>query len=286
MTSLFVNLFKKTDLDEQLAFQKAVLGVLKETYPDKPFSISNDPLSLDLGGAAIGLTNVRASFLLTPQTDKDLIETVEAHFGKLFDGVDIKGHAQSGWNDISGNVMPQLMPEKFLDKLELVSCPFGGGVVLGFVVDSEQAYSYVSKSDIERWGVTTSELRDNAVRNLDNRSDHIEAVGVPGPQGLFVINSMDGFDAVRIISELTRGHCTETIGAPFYFGVPNRDFLICWSHNDDRQFQDGLKSQISRDFNEQPYPLSPSVFSVSAEGDIREAENEPPDPRVLTADNN
>lgn len=286
MISRFVNLFKKSDFDEQRAFQRRVLVIVRELQPTNDYLISEDPLALNLDGQVLGLTNIRANFLLSSQTDADLHEMVKEHFRNILVGLDIVERTELTWEQAKPNVMPQLMSESFLENLELVSFPFGGGIVIGFVVDSEKTYSYVSRNDIERWTVNELEIYDVALKNLNARSLGLEAVAVPGPNGLFVVNTLDGFDAVRVISADLRNYCAQVIGSKFYIGVPNRDFLICWSKSGDREFQDRIRAQVAHDFDERPYPLSPLVFEVDEIGEFRIIASEQSDPRAAAADNN
>ena len=286
MISRFINIFKTSDRDEQLAFQKRVLSIINELHPDRSCFASEDPLLLDLDGLKMGLTNLRANFLLTTQTDSDLQELTETHVKNLTDGIAEAEKRGKNWDDVTSKLMPQLMPSAFLEDLDLVSFPFGGGVVVGFVVDAETSYTYVLESDLEQWDVTKTEVYETALQNLDDRSDGIEFSEAPCPNGLFVVNSMDGFDAVRIIWSSLRIRCAEMIGSPFYFGVPNRDFLICWSKNDDVGFQERMKAQIGNDFEERPYPLSPWVFETDEDGEFREVRSGSIDPTKHLKANN
>ena len=286
MISRFINIFKKTDGDEQRAFQGRVLKILREIQPDKNFSPSEDPLTLNLGDKVLGLTNLRSNFLLSSKTESDLRTFVTEYILNVLPGLDVTERTELGWVQESLNLMPQLMPVDFLEKLDLVSFPFAGQVVIGFVIDAEKTYSYVSKDDIKRWDVDETKIFDLALENLNERTNGIEASGAPGPNSLLVINSMDSFDAVRIISPDLQNHFGEVIGRPFYFGVPNRDFLICWTKNTDAEFQNRMRAQIAIDFEERPYPLSPSVFEVSENGDITQVEAGTIDPRAAQAESN
>ncbi|HLA94243.1 MAG TPA: hypothetical protein VK612_00880, partial [Pyrinomonadaceae bacterium] len=93
-------------------------------------------------------------------------------------------------------------------------------------------------------------------------------------------------DAVRIVDEGLQQLISEQIGSPFYAGVPNRDFLICWSKNNDKEFQNQMRSQISSDFDERPYPLSRNAFEVNAGGKITPAIFSDFDERALSAESN
>lgn len=286
MISRFTRLFKKSDGDEQRAFQTRVLSLLRELYPDKAFSESDDPLTIVFDRQTLGLTNIRSNFLLTSQAEGDFRDIVSEHFQNILAGLSLPGRDELNWERSKTLLKPQLMPKEFVEKIPLVSRPFGDEIVLGFVIDSEKAYSYVSKTDVDRWGVDEQEIHDAALDNLNETSKGMELQVFPGPNAFAVVNSMDGFDAARIILPELREIFGGNIGIPFYFGVPNRDFLICWSKGADAEFQHRMQSQISQDFDERPYPLSRSVFEALENGEIRQVENLAFDPRAAAAENN
>ncbi|CAN5586917.1 hypothetical protein BH10ACI2_BH10ACI2_24350 [soil metagenome] len=286
MISRFINLFKKSDGDEQRAFQRRVLSILRDISPGSNYTTPDDALSIELDGQVFGLTNIRANFLLSSQTDDDLRSLVSDHFQKVFTGFNLDERAELTWEQAKEILMPQLMPIEFIQKLELVHSPFGDVVVQGYVLDGEKTYSYVSKTDIERWNVDEFDLREPALANLDKRTKGIEVTEVPGPNTMVIVNPRDSFDAVRIISPRLSKYVGGILGTPFYFGVPNRDFLICWVQNGDVKFQNEVRSTIAKDFEERPYPLSPAVFEAGEDGEITQVRPENIDPRAAFADRN
>jgi hypothetical protein len=286
MTSRFTRAFKKSDGDEQRAFQTRVLMLLRELHPDKSFSGSDDPLTIGFDEQTLGLTNIRSNFLLSSQTEGDFRDIVSAHFQSVLAGFSLTERDELDWERSKGLIKPQLMPIEFLERVPLISRPFGEGIVLGFVIDSEKAYSYVSKADVDRWGVDEQEILDTAIENLKEASTGMQLQLFPGENAFAVVNSMDGFDAARITLPELREIFSENISTPFYFGVPNRDFLICWAKSGDTAFQQQMRSQISQDFDERPYPLSRSVFEALENGEIRQVEHSASDPRAASAENN
>ncbi len=286
MTSRFTRLFKKSDGDEQRAFQTKVLTLLGELHPDKSFEGSDDPQTILFDKQTLGLTNIRSNFLLGSQTEGDLRDIVSEHFQNVLAGLILTERDELNWERSKGLLKPQMMPKDFLEKIPLISRPFGLEIVIGFVIDSEKAYSYVSRADVDRWGVDEQEIQDAALDNLNAASKGMELQVFPGTNSFAVVNSMDGFDAARITLPEFREVFGENIGSPFYFGVPNRDFLICWSKGGDAAFQRQMQSQISQDFDERPYPLSRSVFEALESGEIRQVEHSTLDPRAGSAENN
>jgi hypothetical protein len=287
MSSHFVNLFKKGDADEQRAFQRKVHAVLSKLYPDRIFALLNDPLSLESDGQVIGLTNLHSNFLLSSQTEAELEEFAKAHLDALIKGTESAAR-ELPWEDARNYLMPQLMPQELLAKapVEPIHEPVADGVYLGFVIDTAESYSYVSQDDKEKWAVDLESIREAAFMNLHQRSQGIDMMAFPGENAFFIINKRDGFDAVRLLSSGIREVIAEHIGDPFFAGIPNRDFLICWSKSADPDFQSKMSLQVATDSDQRPYPLSRKVFEVAASGEIALAPVREPDPKAAGANLN
>ncbi|MEQ1921728.1 MAG: DUF1444 family protein [Pyrinomonadaceae bacterium] len=285
--SRLVNSFRRNDGDEQRAFQVKVLSLLREMRPDRTFSATDDPLTLKCDESTLGLTNLRANFLLTTRTDSDLRLLLQESLVVTIDAVRDLGDTPE-WDTAKRYLMPQLMPSEYLNKMDLVSKPFGDTVVIGYVLDSDKTYSYVTVRDFESWGIGLESLHTQALNNLDLRSKGLEATVVEGTNGIIAIDTLDGFDASRILLPDLRERFAETLGTcDFFFGIPNRDFLICWSASDDETFQSQLRGQIASDTESRPYPLSGKTFIARSDGSIEVYEsNATADERAEKAHNN
>ncbi len=262
MISRFVRLFKSSDQDELRAFQKRVVDFLNQVYPENRVAPLEDPQAIEFDENICGLSSVRSAFLLSSQTDLDFREIVGDHFRILDSNRNLIDKDTVDWETARCHLMPQLMPKDFLEKVPLFHFEFGDDVALGFVIDCDEAYSYISLDDIGDWKVDQSTVREIAFQNLAQRSKGIETNAIERPNGFVVFNTLDGFDAVRIVSPAIQDFVSEIIGKPFRFGVPNRDFLVCWELNDDQDFQNRFISQVAQDFDERPYPLTSKVFEI------------------------
>ena len=261
MPSKFINKFKKSDLDEKNAFCFKVVKVLKEMFPNHNFACDENSEVIKINESKLGLINLRSKFLLTSQTDFELRKLIKEHFSALFSNLEsVEIGEQISWDNAKKLVMPQIMPVEFVSKMPVINFPFGVEAVIGIVIDGEKTYQYVNQKNLGGWDISAEYLLRTAIENLTEKSFDIEMTFVPPPNGIVVINTMDGFDAVRIISPQMQEFFAEKLGESFYFGVPNRDFLICWSKQGDDDFHQTIKRQIADDFEEQPYPLSKYVF--------------------------
>lgn len=270
MISKFKNQFKKHDLDEKQAFQNRVVSFLKKQYPAASFKKSDDSLVIFCNENKLGLTNLYAKFLLTAQTNYELKELATKHFEIVFSADILIESTEKSWTDTKSFILPQLMPIEYTKQFPTISFPLSHEVVIGFVVDDEKAYRYVTKDDLENWKISDLDLRQKAIDNLTDKSFDLEMTFVPPPNGIVVVDTMDSFDAVRILVPHLQEFFAEKLGKPFHFGIPNRDFLICWSKRGDADFQTSIKQQIATDFEERPYPLSKYVYELDEKGEIKQ----------------
>jgi len=272
MISRFARLFKKNDLDELRAFQARVISLLDDLYPECPYEACQDPSTIKLDGHALGLTNIHSAFLLGTQSESSLRQLVVEHFGRLAGTLEMVDSQKASWDVAAVAVRPQLMPAQFAEKLSILSSPFGGEVLLAYVIDSADIYSYILGEDLARWGVSAETVHERSMANLWEACQDLQLQLFPGPNQFGVISLLDGFDAARIVVPEVREMLAEYLGTPFYFGIPNRDFLICWANSCEQDFVSNIHVQLTQDHDEQPYPLSRSVFEVAANGEISEAE--------------
>lgn len=273
MISQLTNLHKRSDLDEKIEFRTRVLALLRELFPSLSFSESDDVEIIKSGEMALGLTNLHAKFLQSSQMKCDLRTLTEEHFAGLLDVAMIfNGKTLENWDEIRSRLLPQLMPAEYRERMSVVSLPLGDEVVIGIVLDGERSYSYVTEENLEKWNVSLEVVYETALENLKSRSSGLESTFVPPPNGIVAIDSCDGFDAARIVLPEIRAFCWENLGGPFYFSVPNRDFLICWSASGDDAFQNGIVTQVAADFRSKPYPLSDRTFEVDEHGRISQRE--------------
>jgi hypothetical protein len=272
VASKFTNLFKKTDLDEKNAFRKQVLQILRKRFPQYDFTEGTDFEQITFGELSLGLTNLRAKFLLTSQTQNELENLVIEQFAHLPKSVEYfsKIESQETWEAVKTLVILQIMPVEYADRFSAVNFPLGDEVVIGIVVDDENSYRYTTENDLVTWEVSKDEIYQTALQNLKAKSSDIEMSVIPEPFGLVVINTMDSFDAARILLPALRKFFAEQIGSPFYFGIPNRDFLICFSSTAGEEMQRNIRNQIVNDNAERPYPLSRHIFMVDGKNEIKQ----------------
>lgn len=275
MISKFKNAFKKNDLDEKNAFRQQVMEILKKKFPDYSFTDGEDFEQIKVEadkdiGLTIGLTNLKAKFLLSSQTSKDLEAIVEEQFASLQSNVEyIKNlDKEETWESVKSKLLLQIMPIEYGDKMPILHFPLGDEVIIGIAIDDEKSYRYTTEKDLESWQVSAEDVYQTAEQNLSEKTKGIEMMVVPN--NLAIVNTLDSFDAARILLPELRQFFAENLGTPFYFGIPNRDFLICFSAEADEEMQQNIRNQIQNDVGERPYPLSKFIFCVDGKNEIKQ----------------
>src|SRR5206468_6093518 len=97
--------------------------------------------------------------------------------------------------------------------------------------------------------MTTDELHETALNNLITRSESMAAHAAQDEDGkinLILFQTMDGYDASRILLPTLHERLREHLGSPFAAGIPNRDILLCFRNDDETVAR--LREQIADDY--------------------------------------
>ena len=128
----------------------------------------------------------------------------------------------------------------------------GRGLNVAYAIDNDRTIAYISKARFEQWGVSMEELHETAIDNLVARSEAIAAHAAQDEDGqvnLILFQTMDGYDASRMLLPTLHERLREHLGSPFAAGIPNRDILLCFRNDDetDRPPQAADRRRLSAD---------------------------------------
>lgn len=248
-------------------FTERVGAILKQRFPDREFDIQSDEGVIKFGEAQFGMGNLFAGQLQSPRSDQEFEQHIADHFERLLPLTENQeGMVPSTWEVAK----PRLRLQLFHQRVELtnvaLSFPFSKTVCSSIVIDSELGYAYVRKENAEQWGQSTMDLLEIAQQNLLEASKDMNFMSVPGSSPLVVIQTVDGYDAARILVPEIRQRLikelTNDVNEKIYVGVPNRDFLIAWPTNFEPEIHRNFLQQIARDAENQPYPLCKAPLLV------------------------
>lgn len=269
---MFRSLFTRKRTNSESTFRDRVHGIVTKLYPNEEFALpDNDPDVIIVREIRVGLQNLEAKFGQSDNTEVSLESLVAEHFELVLSAEE---PPVPPLDEALPRLRPQIMPPEYGQQAPIVSFPFGDTLSIGIVVDDENGCVYLTREDADRWQRTPESLLETAIENLHQASRELTMESTENDEVKFIgIETEDGFDAARILIPSLRGFIADRIGNPFYFGVPNRDFLICWNMDASDQFMQFAKNKLRKDFENQPYPLSPSVFEIDSDGKLTEHEN-------------
>jgi hypothetical protein len=264
---------------EPTDFRVEFLAELRKQFPSQKFDLdSDDSARITSGDCQINLNNLWKRFQKTDMS-RDALRGIVKDCEPLWH-LSASGREKfpQTYEEAKHRLVPQIIQEAMPSGNEQVRIPFAGTVVVVIVLDGERTYSYVTRETLAMWGKTAEAVYADALENLHKRS-----VGMQLRQfqnlgsTFFAIGMHDGFDAARITLPQLKNSLGGKLGFPFYFGIPNRDFLICWSAAGGKEVLQFARDKLKRDYAAQPYPLSGSVFQVATDGTISTV-NEPENP--------
>ena len=85
-----------------------------------------------------------------------------------------------------------------------------------------------------------------------------------GEVNLILFQTMDGYDASRLLLPTLHDRLREYLGSPFGAAIPNRDMLLCF-RNDDATVK-RLRKQVAADYRSMPHQVTDRLLLVTADG--------------------
>ena len=136
-----------------------------------------------------------------------------------------------------------------------VKQPLVQGLVVGYGIDNDRTISHVTRKRLQKWKIAIDELHEAAMENLTRGATAIAAHAAQDEQGnmeLILFQTMDGYDASRVLLPDLNEKLREHLGSPFAAAIPNRDILLCF-RNDEATVAH-LRPQIHKRFRADAAP--------------------------------
>lgn len=255
------------DCPDPEAFRAEALQVVGRAFPGQAARIRDDG-RLELGGFAYDLENLRRQACGQPAgSPAERERLIREHFqrGSRLEA-EVRG-GPLGWAAAREQLVVQLVRDDLATRVKALRRPLVPGVAVVVVLDLPTGYSYLSEELAAQWGVPSEEVFEQATRNLTTRTKGQLGVSGDGSERVLYVGERDGYDAARILTPGLRKAAARLLGDPFRAAVPNRDFLVMWSRAN-AHFAARASANARRDFEAQPYAISPLVLEVWADGRI------------------
>ena len=248
-------------------FLARVVAIVHERFPLVKIEPGDEGFSLSVNGATAPLENLYRVTTLHPD---DLKHHVERWAVELLRASEGTPDASANFEDVKERILPMVVraaDDGSAPSPTVVSQPLVPGLSTAYAIDNDRTIAYIAKSRFEQWGVTIDQLHQTALDNLTARSQEIAAHAAQDEDGrvnLILFQTMDGYDASRILLPTLHDRLREHLGSPFAAGIPNRDILLCF--RDDDETIGRLKEQIAEDYRRMPHQVTDQLLLITPDG--------------------
>jgi Protein of unknown function (DUF1444) len=245
-------------------FVNEILKVVEDKFPLVKISRADEAFAMRVNGHVASLEHLYRMAVLHPESTRRQVERWMVELLRASEGTpDLDGT----FEELKPRIMPMVMAESN-DPHELsVKQPLVTGLAVGYGIDNDRTISHVTRKRLSKWKVSVEELHEAAIANLTARSQAIAAHAAQDDDGkmeLILFQTMDGYDASRVLLPDLNEKLREHLGSPFAAAIPNRDILLCF--RDDEATVAHLRPQIERDFKQMPHQITDEILLVTADG--------------------
>ena len=247
-------------------FIDQVVSHVREKFPLVEITPTrSQEFAVSINGNMASLENLYRIILLQPERrdrhiDRWMVELLRAGEGSPDVGADFE--------QIKSRIMPMVLPEQAIDREgAMVSQSLLPDLRLAYALDNDRTIAYIAQPMFASWNITLEKLHKTAIANLVTRSQEIGGQAAQDEDGivnLVILQTLDGYDASRILLPGLYERLKRLLGSPFAAGIPNRDILLCFRNDD--EMVDRISKQIAADYREMPHQISNKVFLVTADG--------------------
>jgi len=249
-------------------FRAEVLKVVRREFPGQAARMEAGG-TIEFGGLHYDPENLRKRVCAAPASGTaEREQLIREHFqrGPRL-GAEMRRGGRVDWAAAREQVVVQLVQNELAMRMKALRRPLVQGVAVVVVLDFPTGYAYLGEELPARWGVSREELFDQATRNLTVRTKGQLRSSGDGEGRVLGVGELDGYDAARILTPGLRKAAASLLGDPFRAAIPNRDFLVMWGRGN-AQLATQASTNAQQDFETQPYPISPLILEVWADGRI------------------
>src|SRR5687767_13435303 len=214
-------------------FLQQVLDCVAERFPLVRIAAGDEPFSVSINGHLAPLENLYRAAQLRPGHSRQHIERWVVELLRVAEGTPDR---TGSFDELKDRILPMIVAEKpgehNVDRHRgNVTAPFVEGLSVAYAIDSDRTIAYLPEVQFKAWDVSLEELHETALGNLVKRSETMNARAVQDDDGrvsLILFQTMDGYDASRILLPTLHDRLREHLGSPFAAAIPNRDILLCF----------------------------------------------------------
>ena len=141
------------------------------------------------------------------------------------------------------------------------------GLTVGYAIDSDRTIAYIPEPQFDDLGHLPRRPARGGIANLLKRSEAMSGHAAQDEDGkinLILFQTMDGYDASRLLLPTLHEKLREHLGSPFAAAVPNRDILLCFRNDDETVGR--LREQIAEDYRQMPHQVTDKLLLITPDG--------------------
>jgi hypothetical protein len=247
-------------------FSQQVIDIVRSRFPLVKIAKGDQSFSIRMNGRIASLENLYRMFLLAPD---NLRRHVERWAVELLRDAEGTPDRFASFAEVRDRVLPMIASAELADlrASNVVTQPLVQGLAVTYVLDGDRTIAYLPGEVLEKWSLTIDELHDVALQNLVDRSQELQAHAAQDESGavnLILFQTLDGFDATRILLPTLHPKLRDLLGSPFAAAVPNRDILLCFRADDETL--ERLRAQVSQDYRTMPHQVTDKLFLITPDG--------------------
>jgi uncharacterized protein YtpQ (UPF0354 family) len=245
-------------------FVEQVFQIVRARFPLVKLAAGDEQFTVRVNGNLVSLENIYRMTALKPDEMKHSIERWVVELLRAAEG---SPDQQLSFEELKERILPMILPEKSAAHEGVVSESLVEGLRIGYAIDNDRTIAYIPQPHFSSWSITEQELHDVAIENLVRRSEQMSAHAAQDDEGrisLIIFQTMDGYDASRVLLPTLHERLREHLGSPFCAGIPNRDILLCFRNDEETVTR--LREQIKDDYSKMPHSVTDQLLLVTADG--------------------
>jgi len=246
-------------------FVARVIEIVQKRFPLVKIAPGDENFSLSVNGAVAPLENLYRGAIQDPDALIHHVERWAVELLRASEGLPDQG---ATFEEVKDRIYPMIVSGRASDVHDgVVSQPLIEGLLVAYAIDNDRTIAYIPRKRFESWNMSLEDLHKTAIDNLTAKSEAISAHAAQDEDGrvnLILFQTMDGYDASRILLPTLHDRLREHLGSPFAAGIPNRDILLCF--RDEEENVSRLAKQIAEDFRKMPHQVTDKLLLVTPDG--------------------
>ena len=249
-------------------FVATVLDHVKVKFPLVRIVPGDQPFTLRVNGQLAGLENVYRMVALHTEGTKDRLHQIDRWIVELLRAGEGTPDRTGSFDEVKDRILPMVLSAAAAETHRgTINTPLVDGLMVAYAIDQDRTISYIPRDRFADWDLSVDDLHELAIQNLIARSESLSAHAAEDDDGsvnLILFQTMDGYDASRVLLPNLHDRLREYLGSPFGAAIPNRDMLLCFRN--DAATVAKLKDQVAADYRQMPHQVTDQLLLVTADG--------------------